>query len=78
MPPKSRKTLSRLERSLSQSGLGDPAGVWQASLVGALAAPHTLRHGYPPSQEHRHRVGLGLTKEDCQRVTDNRINSSPG
>jgi hypothetical protein len=69
MLPKSRKTLSRLR--------ADPvhlAFAWRVSFVGALAAPHSPRHGYPPGQERKPRVGRG---GDGQRVADDRINSSP-
>jgi hypothetical protein len=41
MPPKLRKTLH-------PSWPSQPPGAWQECFVGALAAPHTPRHGYPP------------------------------
>jgi hypothetical protein len=69
MMPKSRKTLSRLRAAPLHQAVA-----WRVSFVGALAAPHTPRHGYPPDQERKPRVGRG---EDGQRVADDRISSLP-
>jgi hypothetical protein len=69
MLPKSRKTLSRLRADPVH-----PAVAWRMSFVGALAAPTLPRHGSPPGQERKQRVGRG---EDGQRVAGDRISSSP-
>jgi hypothetical protein len=45
--------LPKLHKTLPPSRPSEPPGAWLGSYVGALAAPHTPRHGYPPEWKQR-------------------------